>query len=151
MRRVVFAALTIVIVLGLAFEPHMEAQDRSSDLGSAAERQRIYDECVKPDRPKPEVGAGINNRDALLCGKAISLPKPSYPDEAKAQKLSGTVSVNIVIDEKRRAIWARVVEGPQLLHDVSIKAACHVRYTPMMISGRPVKAKGFVRYNFVSK
>ena len=75
--------------------------------------QRLKD-CVTPDRPQPEVETR-KNFDALLCGKAISLPKPSYPEEAKAKKIAGVVRIKIVIDEEGHAIWARAIEGHPLL------------------------------------
>jgi TonB family protein len=123
---------------------------REFDAGTPEERARIIEECSIADRPKPEVEIGRNS-DALLCGKAVSLPTPAYPANAKAQHIFGAVSVNVVIDEKGRVIWARVMDGPPLLQDAAAKAACRARYTPIKISNRAVKANGIITYNFVDQ
>src|SRR5690349_13383894 len=42
----------------------------------------------------------------VLNGKAISLPKPVYPAEAKARQAEGPVSIKITIDEEGNVIEA---------------------------------------------
>ena len=108
--------------------------------------QRLKD-CLTPDRPQPEVERGM---DATLCGHAISLPKPPYPEEAKAKKVGGVVRVKIVIDEEGHPIWARGIEGHPLLLDASIKAACQSRHSPQKISGRAVRTSRIISYNFAN-
>src|SRR5688500_4033399 len=46
----------------------------------------------------------INGRD--LNGKAVSLPKPAYPSEAREVKAEGAGAVDIVIDETGSVISA---------------------------------------------
>jgi TonB family protein len=116
------------------------------DVGTPEERIKIIEECELPDRPKPEGEIKVASQ---LCGKAISKPRPSYPDEAKATKASGLVQVDVVIDEKGRVIWAHAASGPPLLQGVSKKAACRARYSPTLISGRAVKTGTSITYNFV--
>ena len=112
-----------------------------------SENKKIIEDCEKPDRERPT--AELKSRMSLLCGKAISLPKPAFPEEAKAAKASGVVVVEIVIDEKGRVIWAKPVEGHELLQSASVKAACRARYSPMKVSDRFVKATGVISYDFV--
>src|SRR3954464_4987746 len=42
----------------------------------------------------------------ILNGKAISLPKPVYPDEARLAKVGGAIVVDILIDEAGNVISA---------------------------------------------
>ncbi len=116
------------------------------DVGTPEERAKIIEECELSDKPKPE---GELKAVSQLCGKAISKPRPQYPDEAKANKASGPVQVDVVIDEKGRVIWAQAVTGQPLLQGVSRKAACRARYSPTLISGRAVKTETSIIYNFV--
>ena len=116
------------------------------DVETLEGRARIIEECELPDRPKPE---GEVKRVSQLCGKAISNPRPPYPAEAKATKVSSVVQVDVVIDEKGRVIWAHAVAGPPLLQGVSRKAACLARYSPTLISGRAIKTETSITYNFV--
>jgi outer membrane biosynthesis protein TonB len=115
---------------------------------SGEEADRIAEQCSLPNRAKPEVEVKGN---AMLCGKAISLPKPPYHPEAKAAKASGSVTVQVVIDEEGRMIWAKAIDGHPLLQEVSVKAACRARAMPVKISGRAVKADGAISYNFVAQ
>jgi TonB family C-terminal domain len=119
---------------------------QDADLQAASEQKKIVEECELSDRPKPE---GEIKRLSQLCGKAISMPKPAYPEEAKSKKLSGVVQVEVVIDEHGRVIWAKAVSGPDLLQGVSMKAACRARYSPTLISGRAIKTENAIQYNFV--
>ncbi len=117
-----------------------------ADLQAATEQKKRVEECELSDRPKPE---GEIKRVSQLCGHAISLPRPTYPEEAKSKKLSGVVQVDVVIDERGRVIWAKAVSGPDLLQGVSMKAACRARYSPTLISGRAIKTENTIQYNFV--
>jgi periplasmic protein TonB len=118
------------------------------DVGSPEERARIAEECAAPRRPKPVVEAGMRG-NALRCGKAISKPQPAYPAAAKAERVSGTVTVDVVLDEKGRVVWAEAADGHELLRGAAVKAACQSRFSPVKISGRAVKAGGALSYNFV--
>jgi TonB family protein len=113
-----------------------------------AERDRLVAECEMPDRPKPAPEAAIK-AVSQLCGKAISKPRPAYPAGAKEAKASGLVQVNVVTDEEGRVIWAEAVSGHSLLREASRKAACRARYSPTLISGRPVRTQTAITYNFV--
>jgi protein TonB len=86
-----------------------------------------------------------------LCGKAISLPKPDYPPEAKAQKISGAVHISVVVDEEGNVIWAKGIEGAPLLQEAALRAACQSRFSPEKISGRPIKVNRVISYNFLNE
>jgi TonB family protein len=85
----------------------------------------------------------------IVTGKAIELPKPSYPPEAKASRIRGTVTVRVVIDERGRVIRACSISGPPELQRASEAAAYRARFTPTVISGVAVKVTGIVTYNYV--
>lgn len=123
---------------------------QSTDKASREEQiKKIREECEEPGWGKPETD--LKAKMSLLCGKAISLPKPAFPEEAKAAKATGIVAVDIVIDEEGRVVWAKAIEGHELLQQVSVRAACQARFSPMKISGRAVKASGVITYNFVKE
>ena len=136
--------MVTLTALGLAINGQTSASK------SDADREKIADECTTPGRPQPAIEKSLSKK-WLLCGKAISLTKPNYPAEAKAKGISGLVNVEVVFDEKGRVIWAKVIEGPELLQSASVKAACQARYSPIEVSGRAVKAKTIITYNFVKQ
>lgn len=90
-------------------------------------------------------------RGGILQGKAISLPQPTYPPLARQAKVAGRVYVMLVIDEQGRAIKAEAVCGDPLLKPAAEEAGLKVRYSPLRLSGKPVKVSGVIVYNFVSQ
>lgn len=97
----------------------------------------------KPTPPKGPISGGVLN------GKAINKPTPLYPPIARAARQSGTVTVQITVDESGKVISAHAVSGPPLLLQAAQQAAYQARFTPTMLSGQPVKVTGTITYNFV--
>jgi protein TonB len=98
---------------------------------------------VKKEVPK-QISGGVLN------GKAISLPKPAYPPAAKAVRASGSVSVQVLIDENGSVVSASAVSGHPLLRAAAVGAARSARFSPTKLSGQPVKVSGVITYNFVA-
>jgi TonB family protein len=61
---------------------------------------------------------------------------------------SGTVSVEVVVDETGKVIAARAISGPNALRDVAVQAALRARFSPTKLSGQPVKVTGSINYKF---
>ena len=107
-------------------------------------------------------------RGGVLNGKAISLPKPPYPEEAKKDGAEGRVSVIVTIDEEGNVIEAKAaaeykVAGtvndngePEMkpihpaLREAAETAARAAKFSPTKLSGQPVKVTGTIVYNFVA-
>jgi protein TonB len=113
-----------------------------------APRVVIADEPPPPE-PKPVPRAPISG--GVLNGKALSLPHPPYPQIAKAAHASGTVVVQVLIDENGNVVSARAVSGHPLLQAVAVAAARGARFSPTKLSGQPVKVTGVIQYNFVAQ
>jgi protein TonB len=110
----------------------------------------------EPPPPPPKPTPAPTPRKApisggVLNGKAISLPKPPYPPIAKAARASGTVTVQVTIDESGKVISARAVGGHPLLQQAAVQAAYGARFSPTQLSGQPVKVTGVITYNFVAQ
>jgi TonB family protein len=102
-----------------------------------------------PPYPSPKASAPRTISAGVLNGKAISLPKPPYPPAARAVRASGSVSVQVLIDESGRVISATAVSGHPLLQAAAVAAARQARFSPTMLSGQSVKVSGVITYNFV--
>jgi TonB family protein len=98
----------------------------------------------KPPPPKTISGGVLN-------GKAISKPQPAYPAIAKAAKASGTVTVQVLVDERGNVVSARAVSGHPLLQQSAVAAARQAKFSPTLLSGTPVKVSGVITYNFVAQ
>jgi len=96
-------------------------------------------------RPKPilkPVTGGVLN------GTAISLPAPMYPDAARRFRISGMVTVEVIVDETGKVISALATTGPAVLREVAVQAALRARFSPTKLSGQPVKVSGLINYKF---
>ena len=117
----------------------------------AATAKQAANEDPKPDDPKStgtEPGKRAPISAGVLNGKAISLPRPDYPADAKAAGAEGVVVVQVTIDEQGSVTEARAVSGPKMLQEVSVKAALQAKFLPTLLQGEPVKVTGVIVYNF---
>ena len=94
-------------------------------------------------------GAAISG--GVMNGKAISLPKPDYPPIARSAHASGTVVVQVIIDETGDVVAAHAVAGHPLLLGSSTAAAKEAKFSPTKLCGEPVKVTGVITYNFVAQ
>jgi TonB family protein len=153
--------------------------EMEGNAGQQAEYERQYAETVETQKrmaqgatgakPAEEqtaptnvvVGESVERIDApgmkgkavvsggVLNGKAISKPQPDYPPIAKAARASGTVTVQITVDEEGNVVSAAAVGGHPLLQQAAVAAARQAKFTPMLLAGQPVKVSGVITYNFV--
>ena len=93
--------------------------------------------------------AGRSVSGGVLNGKAVSKPAPAYPSLARQTGASGTVVVQISVDECGDVEWAQAVSGHQLLRHAAEEAARRARFAPTRLNGDPVKVTGTITYNFV--
>jgi len=84
----------------------------------------------------------------VLNAKAVSLPKPVYPEEAKRLKASGRVTVRVVVDENGKVISAKATDGPVPLREAAEAAARQAKFEPTTKDGITVKVTGTLTYNF---
>lgn len=85
----------------------------------------------------------------ILNGKATSLPRPAYPPVAKTARVSGTVAVQIIVDENGCVVSAYAVSGHPLLQAAAVQAATKACFSPTRLRGEPVRVSGVVTYNFL--
>jgi len=85
----------------------------------------------------------------VITGEAILLPKPPYPPMARQIRVTGPVSVQVLIDETGRVVTAHAINGHPLLMAGAVAAAYHARFSPTLIGDQPVKVSGVITYNFV--
>jgi TonB family protein len=102
-----------------------------------------------PPPPRPGSPGPAPVSGGVLNDKAVSLPKPAYPPIAKAAKASGTVTVQVVVDESGDVISASAVSGHPLLQAAAVAAARQAKFAPYKLNGSPVKVTGVLTYNFV--
>jgi TonB family protein len=84
----------------------------------------------------------------VLNGTALSLPQPIYPETAKRMRISGVVTVEVILDETGKVVAANATDGPTMLREAAVQAAMKARFSPTKLSGQPVKVSGVINYKF---
>jgi TonB family protein len=94
--------------------------------------------------------AGVSKpvEGGVLNSKAVSLPKPVYPEEAKRLRASGRVTVRVVVDENGKVISAQAIDGPLPLRESAEAAARKATFAPTEKDGITVKVSGTLTYDF---
>jgi TonB family protein len=83
-----------------------------------------------------------------LVGKARQRVSPNYPQIARAARVSGNVTVYVVVNEKGDVESVMRADGPQQLQQAAIDAARRWKFNPTEIDGRPARVSGFLSFNF---
>lgn len=113
------------------------------------DRKEEADELAKKYSSGTMGGQNSTIMGGVVNGKALILAKPVYPAEARSKRASGAVSVQVLINEAGKVVFACGVSGSKLLQPVSEDAAYRSSFSPTTLSGKPVKVSGVVTYNFV--
>ncbi len=109
----------------------------------------LVTEAPPPMMKKAVSKPPVTKSMGVVNGMATYLPKPIYSAIAKAARASGTVTVQVLIDEHGKVVSARSLSGHPLLLRESVQAAYQARFTPTTLSQQPVKVSGVITYNFV--
>ena len=95
-----------------------------------------------------EPTATIRKVGGVLEGSAIRRVEPTYPPLARAARISGSVFVEVMIDETGVVMSARALSGHPLLKDAAVAAAQSWRFGRTELSGVPVRVMGTLTFNF---
>jgi TonB family protein len=104
---------------------------------------------VMPPAPHASLRTHAQVSAGNLDNRALNKPFPLYPALAGAARASGTVFVEILVDEAGKVISARAISGHPLLRQTAERAAYGAVFTPLRLSGEAVTVYGTLSYNFV--
>lgn len=121
------------------FRTERDERDANAALKTVLETLKVEGE--KDGEKKMVLGVVVD-------GKAVSKPKPDYPESLKAAGVAGQVVVKLTIDEKGDVIEAHADSGEPQLRDAAEAAAMRAKYTPTTLCGRPVKVSAVITYTF---
>jgi TonB family protein len=84
----------------------------------------------------------------VLNKRAIEMPPPIYPKEAKERGITGGVAVFVIVDKRGMVREARACSGPRELRVAAEEAAFRARFRPTILSGKAVENRGVLTYAF---
>jgi len=109
---------------------------------------------VKADENK-DTTAKTETTDAnspLIVGSllefAVQRTNPVYPPTARTLRQTGVVRLEVVVDEEGKVSTVQNSTGPSLLQSAAKDAVKKWKFKPFMRDGQPVKATGFLSFNF---
>lgn len=129
--------------------PPPSAHNRNTNMAAPGVPGGVPVSNTNSNASKPSIPKVVSG--GVLNGKATYLPKPAYPAIAKAARASGTVTVQVLVDENGNVISASPLSGHPLLKQSAVQAARQAKFSPTKLSGQPVKVTGVVVYNFVAQ
>jgi TonB family protein len=119
-------------------------------------------EPAERERPVVVVGSGAREaKDALkedmaagpievgsLIGYATRQAQPAYPAAARQARTTGIVRVEVLVNEKGEVAEVLGTTGNPMLQAAARDAIVRWQFRPFTREGEPVRAKGFVNFNF---
>jgi len=84
----------------------------------------------------------------LLLPYATKQQAPVYPPAAKSMRAGGLVTVAVTVDEQGNVAEIGNVTGPGLLQSAAKDAIRKWHFKPFVRDGQPVKATGYISFNF---
>ncbi|MEK7829721.1 MAG: energy transducer TonB, partial [Acidobacteriota bacterium] len=94
-------------------------------------------------------GRSVEPMSASLRPTIIYRERAKYTEEARANKIQGTVVLSVVYTFDGRISEIRVVRGlPDGLSESAIEAAKKIRFQPAVKAGQPISVRGNIEFNF---
>ena len=97
------------------------------------------------EAPAPTI---IRKSGDVLQNTATVRPRPTYPQGARANNITGAVTVEVTIDEEGSVIAARPISGPEPLRNAAVSAARGWKWTPTKVERRRTKVVGTITFTF---
>lgn len=158
---ILLRALDIQITkLGTSDRKTYDAYQNTYCLLNKLERKDEAEKLLNKFYPKQDSGVGETERTVaedkntsvkggVVNSSALNLAKPIYPLEARSKRITGSVNVQVTINEEGEVTFACALSGPKELQRASEIAAYQSKFTPTLLSGKPVRVVGVIVYNFV--
>ncbi|MGE3466835.1 MAG: TonB family protein [Pyrinomonadaceae bacterium] len=83
-----------------------------------------------------------------LVAYATSKAQPIYSAMARSMRARGLVTVELIVDEDGNVAEVQNATGHALLQGAAKDAVMKWKFKPFVVDGQPVKAAGFVNFNF---
>lgn len=114
----------------------------------AKEEPKPVTEQPTQNVPSTTVDDGSPIAVGSLVNYATNQPQPIYPQAARSIRATGVVKVEVTISENGDVATIEKTSGPALLQGAAKDAIKKWRFKPFVRDGQPVKATGFVNFNF---
>ena len=118
--------------------------ERSRVIAGAAQNEDANK--VKATSSSRPIGGPVDM--GSLLPYAAKQAAPTYPPAARSMRATGVVKVEVTVDEDGNVTEVQKASGPVLLQTSAKDAIVKWKFRPFLVDGQPVKATGFVNFNF---
>lgn len=108
------------------------------------EPKPVVTETPQTDSPKSNEPIDVGS----LVAYATKRTPPVYPPAAKSMRTTGMVKVEVTVNEEGDVTEVQKTTGPPILQNAAKDAIRKWKFKPFVRDGQPVKAMGFVNFNF---
>jgi len=115
------------------------------------EALNVTDEALfspPPDATREARNLRIMISGGVAQGMIASNPPPTYPADAKAARVTGTVVMAALISKDGRVENLQVTQGPPMLRQAAMDAVRTWRYKPYLLNGEPVQVQTTINVIF---
>ncbi len=103
--------------------------------------------CALPQQEKSKA-----EDPSLVKPVLIEKVAPKYPEDAKAEKVTGQVIIDAYVGADGKVLEAKATNNPDpRLEKAALEAFKQWKFKPATVKGKPVKAKMTVTINFALK
>lgn len=103
----------------------------------------------QPNSATPETGAPSGPLEVgSLIAYATKQQAPVYPPAARSMRTTGVVKVEVLVSESGEVAEVKTTTGPMMLQTAAKDAIRKWKFKPFVRDGQPVRANGFVSFNF---
>ncbi|HEX8197097.1 MAG TPA: TonB family protein, partial [Pyrinomonadaceae bacterium] len=121
-------------------------------------RQRMVTNNNTAEKAANQPANPANNEKAAASGDMMQVGSlidiatrkvnPAYPPVARTARISGVVKVEVILGEDGKVAEVRNAAGPEMLRRAAMDAVKRWEFKPVTRDGQPVRASGFVNFNF---
>ena len=119
---------------------------RSRLVTKSEENKESKKEETKPAPETADASTPLNVGSMLEF--AVQKINPVYPPTARTLRQTGVVRLEVVVDEQGKVTAVQNMSGPALLQTAAKDAVRKWKFKPFLRDGQPVKATGFLSFNF---
>lgn len=131
-------------------EPKTVQKEETVATTPKVEDKKVENPIV--ESKNPEVSTETANTSPIQVGSLIDYATakvaPTYPPAAKTMRMTGTVKIEVLLNEDGSIAEVQKTSGPSMLQRAATDALKKWKFKPFMRDGQPVKATGFVSFNF---
>lgn len=99
-------------------------------------------------RPVASSTPSMVTQSSLEPVQVLKRVAPVYPAIARSRRLSGTVTVQAIVNKDGKAVNLQFINGPPVFRDAAFEAVKQWQFKPAKLNGQPIEQSEQIRVNF---